>query len=192
MKIEQSFGLGRCLRHAAVVVCACVVVVPAAAERDGKTVDGLFREARVAYERGNYEVAEEGFRQILREMPNHIPSRAYLKNVEAAKKAAEKAEFKAQLAALTIAEVSLQDASLNDVVEYLRNKVPELLKDSATPDLNVNFVVFASGGEADKERITELDLKNIPVTKFIDYVGRMTGFVAVYSGGIVELRPAQR
>ncbi|QQL46251.1 hypothetical protein [Sulfuriroseicoccus oceanibius] len=192
MKFHTPFGLSRCLRSLAVVACSLSVVLPAAADRGGKTVDGLFREARVAYERGNYEVAEEGFRKILRQMPNHIPSRAYLKKVKDAKEAAEKVEFKDELSALVIKEVTLKNASLNEAVDYLRKKVPELVKVSDNPGLNVNFVVFARAEEADKETITELSLNNIPVTKFIDYVGRMSGFVPVYSDGIVELRPAER
>jgi len=180
----------------AVVIGSCgvmpmMMVAPVAAQTSATSydIDSQYRSARKMFEQGDLSGAEKIFKEILQIQPSHTPSRSYLSQIKEKRADVPKVTLEHHLALVKIKEVKLEGFTFNDAVKYMRVKVPEVLAASGKEDLNVNFVVFNSDGQADKEITTDLVLNNIPVSELIRYVCDLGGFTASYRGDMVEFRP---
>lgn len=168
-----------------------MMVAPVAAQSSATNydIDGEYRFARKMFEQGDLDGAEKIFKEIIRIQPSHTASRSYLFQIKEKRANVPKVTLAHHLAMVKIKEVRLEDFTFSDAVKFMRVKVPEVLAASGKKDVNVNFVVFNSGGQADKEITTDLVLNNIPVSELIRYVCDLGGFTASYRGEMVEFRP---
>lgn len=168
-----------------------MMVAPAAAQTStiSYDIDSQYRAARKMYEQGDLNGAEKIFNDILRVQPSHTASRAYLFQIKEQRAKVPKVTLADHLASVKIKQVKLENFTFSDAVKYMRVKVPEVLAESGKKNVNVNFVVFNSGGQADKEITTDLVLANIPVSELIRYLCDLGGYTASYRGDMVEFRP---
>lgn len=172
-------------------VMPLMMAEPAAAQTSATSydIDGQYRSARKMFEQGDLNGAEKIFKEILRIQPSHTPSRAYISQIKEKRADVPKVTLAHHLAMVKIKEVRLENFTFSDAVKFMRVKVPEVLAASGKEDVNVNFVVFNTNGQADKEITTDLELNNIPVSELIRYVCDLGGFTASYRGDMVEFRP---
>lgn len=168
-----------------------MMVAPVVAQTSATSydIDGQYRLARKMFEQGELNGAEKIFNEILRIQPSHTASRSYLFQIKEKRADVPKVTLEHHLALVKIKEVRLENFTFSDAVKYMRVKVPEVLAESGKEDVNVNFVVFNTNGQADKEITTDLVLNNIPVSELIRYLCDLGGFTASYRGEMVEFRP---
>lgn len=133
--------------------------------------EALYKRGLAAYEGGNFETALKIFTDLAKRHPNHAKIRYYQRNARLRVAAgAPKPGLEAQLRAINIAEISLEDASLDLVFQYLSQKASELTGGKVT----ANFIYRGPKEEHEKGQIS-LKLSNVPLTEVIRYVGEMSG-----------------
>ena len=133
--------------------------------------EALYKRGLSAYEGGNYDAAYKIFSDLVKRHPNHAKIRYYQRNARVrALAGAPKAGLEAQLRAINIAEISLEDASLDLVFQYLSQKATELSGGKVT----ANFIYRGPKEEHEKGQIS-LKLSNVPLTEVIRYIGEMSG-----------------
>jgi hypothetical protein len=168
-------------------LAALWVVAPiGSAFGQGKTIQQLFRESEKLYEAQQFEEALKGFEAIVRKEPRFAHARSYAAKCREAIAAGARPtrSLEGQLAQITLDNVEFVEADLASVFEYLSLRSEELSGGKVVP----NFIYKGSDEQKRKTTVT-LKLRNIPLTRVIDYVGQLTGIRFTYDEFAVVASP---
>ena len=134
-----------------------------------QSVQSLYSEAQQAYLAGKTEQAKKLFEQVVRIDPKHVPAQNYLRAIEAAeKRSGPETKLKVQVEALMVPEVSLKNATLTSVLDYL----PQLAEQVSGGEVKLSFVTKLPAGYADEANVT-LSLRDVPYTELLRYIGEV-------------------
>ena len=148
----------------------------------------LLAEAQRTYIRGESAAAKEKFELILRLDPQNRLAIQYLKRIIGeemqglAARGPANATEKA-LKGITMPQVKFSDASLSEVLEYLRQKGNA----AGQGKLALNFVMQMD--EAAKARKVTLALQNVPLTEVLRYLGQLAEVDFVYEPFAIVVKP---
>ena len=90
---------------------------------------------------------------------------------------------KAMLEILTLPKVQLNEASLGEALEFLRQKGNQL----GGGKVAINFVLMLDDKE--KEKKFTLSLQNVPFTEVLRYIGELTNVQFSYDRFAITVRP---
>ena len=135
-------------------------ILPAAAQQSA-----TLSQAQKAYLAGDIATAKPLFEQVLRDDPQNIAARNYLKAILLAEaQAGPGAQVEKQLQALILPKVEFKDATLDSVLDALKQQAAKASGGKIVP----NFVVQAG---VNKSAPVTLQLTNIPFREAMRYVG---------------------
>ncbi len=151
-------------------------------------VSELLTDAQRSYIRGDTAAAKEKFGLVLKMEPENRTAIIYTRRIaaEEAKETAVKGPpnaTKAMLEILTLPKVQLNEASLGDALEFLRQKGNQL----GGGKVAINFVLMLD--EREKERKFTLSLQNVPFTEVLRYIGDLTNVQFSYDRFATTVRP---
>jgi hypothetical protein len=159
-----------------------------AATASGQAVSDLLSEAQRAYVRGDATGAKEKFELVRRLEPDNRTAIMYLRRI-AAEQAADPSSrtapnaTQAALAQVILPKIELREASLGEVLEFLRQKGNQI----ADGKVAINFV--AQLDEAQKAAKITLNLQNVPFTEALRYVGELGGVEFAYERFAIVVKP---
>lgn len=143
----------------ALALAGFVFTLPAAAQQSS-----LLSKAQKAYLAGDTATAKPLFEQVLREDPGNVAARNYLKAIAVAEaQAGPGAKVEQQYRALILPKVEFKDATLDSVLEALKQQASKASGGKIVP----NFVVQ---GGVNKAAPISLALENIPFLEVLRYV----------------------
>lgn len=159
-----------------------------AATASGQAVADLLSEAQRAYVRGDSAGAKEKFEIVRRLEPDNRTAIMYLRRIsaeEAADPSRRNAPNATQTALqqLILPRVDLREASLAEVLEFLRQKGNQI----AQGKVAINFVPQLD--ETQKAAKITLSLQNVPFTEALRYVGELGGVQFVYERFAIVVKP---
>ncbi|MDD5351032.1 MAG: hypothetical protein PHQ12_12540 [Chthoniobacteraceae bacterium] len=148
-------------RTLALLLAAFVIsTLPAAAQQSS-----ILSQAQRAYVAGDVATAKPLFEQVLRDDPQNVAARNYLKAIALAEaQAGPGAKVEKQLQALILPKVEFKDATLDSVLEALKQQASKASNGKLVP----NFVVQ---GSVNKSAPVTLHLENIPFMEVLRYIG---------------------
>lgn len=135
------------------------------------TVQSVYDEGVRLYKQQKYEEALAQFERILKVKPSHVYSRSFAKKCKdaiASNKGATDGMEK-QLAQIIIPQINFTDAPIGDVLQYLSSRAEELSGGKVVP----NFI-YKGTQEQRQNTVLSLNLRNVPMTEAIRYVGQLT------------------
>lgn len=147
-------------------------------------VADLFRKGSRAYEQGDLDTAEATFRQILKGLPGHVPSRDMLARIETTRARAKDGALERNLAKLVIPAVNFQEVSLPEALDFMRIRLREL----GSP---ANIILIDPARKLEDAQIADLRLRNVPATEVLKFIAEMTGASILYKDKNVILRPRE-
>lgn len=158
------------------------------ANASGQAVNDILSEAQRAYVRGDTANAKEKFDLVRRLEPNNRTAIMYLRRIAAEEGItnAGKAPGNATQAALTqviLPRVDLREASLVDVLDFLRQKGNQI----AEGRVAINFVTQLD--DTQKMAKITLSLQNVPFTEALRYVGELGNVQFSYEKYAITVRP---
>jgi hypothetical protein len=165
-----------------------VALLVLAATASGQDTDDLIKEAQRAYVRGDATAAKEKFELVRRLDPNNRTAIMYLRRItaeEAANPGNKTAPNATQTALqqLILPRVDLREASLAEVLDFLRQKGNQI----AEGKVAINFVTQLD--DAQKAAKITLSLQNVPFTEALRYVGELGGVQFVYERFAIVVKP---
>jgi len=168
----------------ALVVAAMVAAAgPASA---GSTSQELYTEAQRAMLRSDTETAKQKFSQLLELDPKDVRARNSLRMIESQEKAGGGAVVtQRKLEKLVVPKVEFRDATLDSVLEFLRQQADKL----SAGDLKLNFVVKLPPDEVTSRKVTLTGMTNIPMSELLKYVGELSGVSITVETHAVVVRP---
>jgi len=154
----------------------------------GQNIEDLLGEAQRAYVRGDSAGAKEKFQLVRRLEPNNITAINYLRRIMAEEKldAGSKPGPNATQAALQqliIPKIDVREASLAEVLEFLRQKGTQLSNNKVA----INFVMQLDE-QAKGTKIT-LALQNVPFTEAVRYIGELANVQFSYERFAIVVKP---
>jgi hypothetical protein len=154
----------------------------------GNDVTDMQAEAERAYIRGDLAAAKEKFELIRRLEPNNRTAVAYLRRIVAdeAQRNAGKAPPNTTQAALTkliLEKVDFREATLVDVLDFLKQKGNQL----GGGKLAINFV-FQLDEAARNAKVT-VTLNNAPYSEVLRYIGELANVQFVYEPYAIVVKP---
>ena len=150
------------------VALATLFVLPAPAQQDLNT---LYKQGVALYNQQQYEEAKKIFTRVLQVRPDFVYARSYLAkcNTAIAADRGPSNDIAGQLAEITLPQFSFNAAPIGDVLTYLTQRTEELSGGKVVP----NFIFKGTSEQRDNLTVT-INLRNIPVTEAIRYVGQLT------------------
>ena len=144
------------------LLCFAASALPLAAQQSS-----LLSQAQKAYLAGDIATAKPLFEQVLADDPKNVAARNYLKAIAAAEaQAGPGAKMEKQYRELILPKVEFKDATLDSVLEALR----QLASKASGGKIEPNFVV--QPGVNVSSPVT-LSLSNIPFLEALRYVGEL-------------------
>ncbi len=149
----------------------CVSTVAPSLGQQKATIQTLYSEGVKLYEENRYAEAAEKFEAILTRSPGSLYARSYLGKCKAgiAHGGGTKNVLKSQLEKIKIPQIAFADAPIGDVMDYLSQRTTELSNDKVA----LNFI-YKGTPEQRKNTLITLNLKNVPMTEAIRYIGQLT------------------
>ena len=144
----------------------------------------LYKEAVADYNAGRNRDAELKFRRVLTRHPDHIQSQRYRALIK--KRMRELAAIpamKRRLSQITIEEISFEEATLAEVMEFVTRKAKELSGGKVSPGLVIH------GGDAVRERKLTFKTGAVPMDTLIDAAARLTNTRVKYSDYALTFSP---
>lgn len=147
----------------------------------------LLTEAQRSYIRGDLADAKKKFEMIRNADPNNRTAYSYLRRItadEAAQKASKTPPNPTQdaLTKLVLEKVDFREASLSEVLDYLRQKAAQ-----SSGKVAVNFVQHLD--EATRNAKVTLTLQRVPFTEVLRYIGDLVGVQFSYEPYAIVVKP---
>ena len=176
-------------------VCASVSAQSGQAVSREQKATTLYNEGLVAMRGGNYDVATNNFRGVLRLYPKHHHAQRNLLHILNNRKSLETRKRKRALKSVIVPKVDLDNVTVQEALDVLTILVENASKKKVTP----NFVVQDTGGAFEKSSIT-LRLNNVPAETVLNYIVdhsrahvRYDGHaIVVSSRSVQKAQPAQK
>lgn len=167
---------------------AAVALALITASASGQAISDLLAEAQRAYVKGDSAGAKEKFELVRRLEPDNRTATLYLRRIiaEEAANPANKNPANATQAALAqviLPRLELREASLGEVLDFLRQKGNQ----AAAGKVAINFV--AQLDDAQKAAKITLNLQNVPFTEALRYVGELGGVQFSYERFAIVVKP---
>jgi len=165
----------------AVLLLALFTLVPVVPAQQA-----AFNQGVELYKQGKYAEAIPYFEMVLRQKPGYVYARSYIsrcKTAIAAGKANQK-DLEAELAQIRIPQISFEDAPLGDVLAYLSKRTEEI----SQAKTSVNFI-FKGTAEQRETILITLNVRNVPLTEAIRYVGQLSRCRVRYEDHAVVIDP---
>ena len=160
------------------LLCFAASTLPLAAQQSS-----LLSQAQKAYIAGDVPTAKALFEQVVKDDPQNTTARNYLKNIAIAEaQAGPGAKVEKQLQALILPQVQFKDATLDSVLDALKQQAAKVSNGQTL----VNFVV--KPGVNTTTPVT-LALSNIPFREAVRYVGELVGAEIVFDRYAIILKP---
>lgn len=161
----------------------CVALAGVAVAKED--MQKLLTEAQTAYMRGDIETAKTNFEMVRALDPRNQTAAAFLQRIKVEQAQKGGAGEEKKYAGVVLPSIEFKEATLRESLEFLRKKVNEMPNNKAP----VNFVLQLSEEQAAAARVT-LNLKNIPFTEALRYLGDLTGVTFVYDKYAIVVKPA--
>jgi hypothetical protein len=151
-------------------------------------VTDLLVEAQRAYIRGDLAPAKEKFELILRLDPHNRTAQSYMRRIVAdeAQQNVGKAppnSTQATLSKLILDKVDFREATLEDVLDFLRKKGTQL----GGGKVAINFVQQID--EPMRTAKITLSLQQVPFSEVLRYIGELVGAQFVYEPYAIVMKP---
>jgi hypothetical protein len=152
------------------------------------SIQDCYEKGRTAYFSKRFDVAKPYLQKVAKAAPGHGPTRAMLGTILAAEKKAKsgKNTMLAWATKLKLPKIELEDATIEEVVQFVRIKSRELSKGAWEP----NFIVRLPEGE-EAPRIS-LSLRNVPVNYIVKAMAEASGLAVRYDKHAILLAPADQ
>jgi hypothetical protein len=146
----------------------------------------LLQEGQAAYLKGDYSTAKGAFEMAYQMDSRNQTAINYLVKIKALEKSGIKGggNPEQQLAALIVPKVSLKDATVGSVFDYLRNTANKLSDGKVT----ANFVLKLPDEQVKTQTVT-LSLTNMPFTEVVKYVAELANLDVQYQKYAVVVTP---
>ncbi len=156
----------------------------------GSEADDYYKKGMDAVAKGDVAGARIAFNETLRLKPDHAYARYQLGRLTATKGDLVSKRRSAQLAAIKLPVVSMDNVTLSEALEALEHMVNEESK-KADPQstFSPNFLIRDPKNELG-ERDVSLQLKNVPAKVALDYLLEQAGGIARYDEHATVIRPA--
>jgi len=153
-------------------------------------LDNLFQQAVMLSQVGLYDEAEARCKTILSQMPDQPTVKKMLQDIQEKRKlsqknnpsAESKKELEKELSAIVLPEVEFREATVSDVIAFLRQESKKYTKDKA----EINFVIVLPEG---KEPTVTLSLRKIPLMEVLRYITVLTGLQCQVDPHAVVISP---
>ena len=151
-------------------------------------VADLLAEAQRAYFRGDIPAAKEKFDLVRKFEPNNRVAVGFLKRI-AADDAAKKASLppgtatEAALKKVILEKVDFQEATLVELLEFLRQKGNQITGDK----IAINFVCQLDD-QAKNTKIT-LSMRKVPFTEVLRYIGELANVQFAFEPYAIVVKP---
>jgi hypothetical protein len=150
------------------------------------SVQQILTEAQAAYLKGDMKTAQAQFETVRNLDPKNVTAIGYLRLIKAAQANAPKGSaIQAQLANVMIPKVSVKEATLGSVLEFVRQSVAKASENK----VQINFVVQLPPEQVDKQTVT-LSLNNIPASEVLRYIGDLANVEFEYDKYAIKVKPA--
>ena len=163
---------------AAVVAFGSLVPLPVVAE----DLTAAFEAGKRAYYNRDFLTAKAKFAQVLEQYPNHVASRAMMRQVEIKLSSDTGRVMRAKLEAITLPVLELEEADLATTLEHLSRLAAEQSGGKFKP----NFIIR---GEGTAERLVTLKLRKIPLSEAIRYISELTKVNVTYEEYAAVITP---
>ncbi len=168
----------------AITVFAAIgfLAVPAHAQQDA------FNEGVRLFNAKQYTDALQMFEVVLRSKPGFVYARSYSNKCRTAiaQGAGAKKDLRADLAKIILPKVTFEDAPIGDVMAYLSQRAEELSAGKTVP----NFIY--KGTAEQRTNVTlSLNLRNVPMTEAIRYIGQLSNSRIDYEEHAVVVNPSR-
>ncbi len=144
----------------------------------------FLQEGQAAFNKGEYAKAKGAFEMVYQIDPRNLTAINYLTKIKALDKGPKGPGPEQQLATLTVPKVTLKDATLGAVFDYLRNMASKL-SDGKTP---ANFVLKLPEDQVKTQTVT-LNLTNAPFTEVVKYVAELSNLTVEYQRYAIVVTP---
>lgn len=137
----------------------------------GQSLQSVFDEGVKLYQQQDYVAALEKFNKVLQARPSYVYARNYATKcrAEIEKGAQPKNNTEALLAGIVVPEINLSEAPIGDVLTFLADRAVELSGGKVAP----NFI-YQGTTEQRENTLVSLNLRGMPMTEVIRYVGQLT------------------
>lgn len=152
----------------------------------GADIDDLMAEAQRAYIRNDLKGAKENFELVRQLDPSNGTAISYLRRILAEEKqkgGGSRNATQEALQKLIMEKVDFRDASLPEVLEFLKQKGTQL----SGGKVAINFVLPQD--ENIQNAKVSLTLQKIPFSEVLRYVGELTGTQFVYEPFAIVVKP---
>lgn len=154
----------------------------------GDDVSDLLVDAQRTYIRGDLAAAKEKFTLVRKLDPNNRTASSYLRRIIADEQTQQAGKppvtaTEAALRKLILDKVDHQEATLADVLEFLRQKGNNL----AAGKVAINFVLQLD--EASKASKVTLTLQKVPFTEVLRYIGELANVQFTYEAYAIVVKP---
>lgn len=152
----------------------------------GQDVADLLSEAQRAYIRGDMTEAKKKFELVLKVEPENRTATAYVRRIaaEEAKAGPNRANsMQASLEKLILPKVNFQEASLPEVLEFLRQKASQVGEGKVA----VSFVMKLD--ETAKNAKVTLNLQDVPFSEVLRYIGELANVEFSYEPYAIVVKP---
>lgn len=149
------------------------MLVPASALPPTKEeLTKLFNDGVALYNQKNWNAADQKFVELLKLVPGHVPSQKYRGAISEKRRAeAMVPDIYKQLATLTAEKVSFDEATLEEAVEYVKQRAKTLSDGKVVP----NIILRPTKDTPDfTERKITFNLNKVPLSDVLDLIGKST------------------
>jgi hypothetical protein len=149
-------------------------------------VQAQFNEGVKLYNAGKYTDALLIFETVLEQKPDYVYARSYSAKCKTmiARGAGPKNDLEGQIARIILPQIGFSDAPIGDVLDYLSNRATELSGGSVV----VNFI-FKGTPEQRQNILITLNVRNIPMTEAVRYVGQLANMRIKYEEHAIIIDP---
>jgi len=158
---------------------------PALAQQ-APTAKAVFDEGVKLFEEKRFAEALVKFEQVQRMAPNFVYARSYAARARTAlnRGAGPDNRLEGQLAQLIVPEIEFREAPLGDILDFLSMRAEELSGGEIKP----NFI-YKGSSEQRQNTLVNLNLRNVPMTEVIRYVGTLSRTRFTYEAHAVVGEP---
>lgn len=148
---------------------------------------------REAYQRGvqlyneeKYADALVVFEAVIRAKPDFVYARSYAAKCKTAiaSNAGPKNDIEGQLSRVMLPAIEFNAAPIGDVLQFLSKRISDISGGSVTP----NFIYKGTPEQRDSTTVS-LNLRNVPVTEVIRYIGQLTRTRFIYEEHAIVADP---
>ena len=148
-------------------------------------VQQFLTEGQTAFNKGDYATAKGAFEMVYQIDPRNMVAINFLTKIKALEKGVPKAvDQEKQLAGLIVPKVTLKDATIGAVFDYLKTTAGKISDGKAS----VNFVLKLPDDMIKTQTIT-LNMTNAPFTEVVKYVAELANVNVQYQKYAVLVTP---